>query len=229
MTTGSGTPDPGAIEPAGDAADAKAAAPPGAAATTPPTTTAPTAIDRAFAGTRAGNARAFAAWVRLTESQLRRGLRPFAPHVDVEAVLQEGLLRMWKLAPALRLTGPDASLRYALRIVKNLAISEARRNARLTPLELEALDRLPEVSVDPDPLPDPRLRQLIEKCIALLPNRPRHALLARLDDSGRASDRELAANLRMKLNTFLQNIVRARRLVAECLARHGVTLDGVKT
>jgi hypothetical protein len=33
----------------------------------------------------------------------------------------------------------------------------------------------------------------------------------------------------MRLNTFLQNIVRARRLVAECLARHGVTLDGVKT
>jgi RNA polymerase sigma-70 factor (ECF subfamily) len=210
-----------------DAAARDAAATPEAAAS--PEAAAPTAIDRAFRGTQAGDANAFATWIRLTEGQLRRSLRPFATHVDIEAILQEGFLRVWKLAPDLRLTGPDASLRYAFRIIRNLAISEARRHKRLTPLELEALDRLPEASVNPDPLPDPALRRLILECIERLPRRPREALLARLAGSGLSPDRDLAAGLQMKLNTFLQNIVRARKLVADCLRRHGVTLEGVRT
>ena len=36
---------------------------------------------------------------------------------------------------------------------------------------------------------------------------------------------DLATDLDMKLNTFLQNIGRARRLMAECLLRHGVTRE----
>ena len=196
--------------------------PPAAAS---PEAAAPTALDRAFAGATAGDAHAFAAWLGLAEGPLRRSLGPFAPAVDVEAVLQEALLRMWKLAPALRLTGPDASLRYAQRIARNLAISEARRHKRLPAVELDALERLPEGRVDPDPVPDPGLRRIIMECIEHLPRRPREALRARLRAAGRSPDRDLAAPLHMQLNTFLQNIVRARALVADCLRRHGVQLE----
>ena len=38
------------------------------------------------------------------------------------------------------------------------------------------------------------------------------------------SDEVLAKELRMRRNTFLQNITRARKLVAECLERHGIDL-----
>ncbi len=86
-------------------------------------------IDHAFEGTRAGDAEAFAAWVRLVEISLRGSLRHFARAVDVEAVMQEGLLRMWRLAPALKLEGQSASLRFALRMLHNLAVSEALRAA----------------------------------------------------------------------------------------------------
>ena len=38
-------------------------------------------------------------------------------------------------------------------------------------------------------------------------------------------DRSLAERVGMKLNTFLQNVTRARRLLADCLRRRGVDLD----
>jgi len=57
------------------------------------------------------------------------------------------------------------------------------------------------------------------KCLAKLPERPREALLARLRAG---NDRESAAGLDMRLNTFLQNIVRARRFLAECLESVGI-------
>jgi hypothetical protein len=50
------------------------------------------------------------------------------------------------------------------------------------------------------------------------------ALQARLDSGGAESDERLAASLRMRRNTFLQNITRARRLLAECLRRRGIDL-----
>jgi len=185
-------------------------------------------VDQAYERTRAGDARAFEAWVRAAELPLRISLRRFARVVDVEAILQEGLLRMWTLAPGLELEGRNASLRYALRIVRNLALSEARRLQRFTPLELESLESHPETHVDPDPGPDPGLSRWIRACIERLPARPRQALLARLNDAGRSPDRDLAASVQMKANTFLQNIVRARKLVAECLRKHGVENVGVE-
>lgn len=187
-----------------------------------------TEIDDAYERTRAGNVRAFETWVRAVELPLRASLRPFTRGVDVEAVLQEGLLRMWKLAPGLQLEGPNASLRYALRVVRNLALAEARRLQRFTPLELASLENLFEAQVLPDPGPDPGLMRLIRACIERLPARPRQALRARLNAGGRLSDRDLAADLQMTVNTFLQNIVRARRLVARCLARQGVEIEEIK-
>ncbi|MHC4082696.1 MAG: RNA polymerase sigma factor [Planctomycetota bacterium] len=179
-------------------------------------------IDAAYARTQEGDHEAFTSWVRSCETPLRKSLRSFGPVVDVEAVLQEGLARMWTLAPRLKLDGENASLRYALRLVRNLAIAEARRLGKATPADLEKLQRLPETVADPDPPADHWVQQAIRRCLEKLPPKPRAALHARLRGG---PDRALASGLGMKLNTFLQNIVRARRLMAECLQRAGVKVE----
>jgi len=179
-------------------------------------------IDEAYERTQEGDHEAFTSWVRLCETPLRKSLRSFASVVDVEAVLQEGLARMWILAPRLELEGENASLRYALRLVRNVALSEARRLGRAASVQLDEPEQLPEVAVEADPPADPWLRQAIQRCFEKLPPRPREALQARLRGG---PDRELARSVRMKLNTFLQNVVRARKLMAECLRRAGVKVE----
>ena len=179
--------------------------------------------DQLFRRVQEGSSQAFTSWVRLCEMPLRSTLRSFARGVDVEAVLQEGLLRIWRLAPTLELKGKDASLRLALRIVRNLAISETRRLKRLSPLDLQGLENDPGGRVDPDPPCDPILRKAIKFCLTKLPRRPRESLLARMKGD---DDRTLAQGLNMRLNTFLQNIVRARRLLKKCLEGKGVRLEG---
>ncbi|RMG48294.1 MAG: RNA polymerase sigma factor [Acidobacteria bacterium] len=174
--------------------------------------------EAAYRRVQAGDRDAFAAWTRVAEPWLRRGLRPFARQVDVESVVQETLLRMWVIAPRLRLEGPRASLRYAGRIARNLALEECRRRR----IELLEPDDPPETAAPADPLPDPGLRAAIARCLKRLTPRPRRALLARLEARGGDSDRELAARAGMRLNTFLQNVGRARRQMARCLERHGV-------
>ena len=72
---------------------------------------------------------------------------------------------------------------------------------------------------------DPALREAIGDCRRGLPARPAEALGARLADAGASSDRELAQRLGMRPNTFLQNIARARRALAECLKRRGIDLE----
>ena len=71
-------------------------------------------------------------------------------------------------------------------------------------------------------LPDAGLRRAIARCFEKLPGQPRKAMKVRLEDS--ASDRGLAEQLGMRLNTFLQNIVRARKALARCLEESGVRL-----
>ena len=74
-------------------------------------------------GIRTGDQMIFARWLSLAEGRLRDSLRPFATRVDVEAVLQESLVRVWQVAPRFVPDGrPDALLRLAIRIARNLAI-----------------------------------------------------------------------------------------------------------
>ncbi len=73
--------------------------------------------------------------------------------------------------------------------------------------------------------PDPFLRRVIEECRKLLPVKPGEALSARLVGGGVEPDETLAERLGMRLNTFLQNFGRARKLLAECLAKRKVDLD----
>ncbi len=185
---------------------------------------APDLLDQMFRLARSGNTDAFAQWMGLVEMPLRRSLRRFARTIDVEVAVQETLVRMWLVArdPDRTLTGPGASLKFAYRTARNVALEEARRCRREQFVGLEELEELPEGSIMPE-APDPALRRAIQDCIRRMPAKPRNALTARAHAGGEP-DREIAERLRMKLNTFLQNIVRARRLLTDCLAKRGVRL-----
>ncbi|MEQ1501009.1 MAG: sigma-70 family RNA polymerase sigma factor [Myxococcota bacterium] len=165
----------------------------------------------------AGDPTAFARWLAGAEEPLRLGLRSFATAVDVEAVLQEALLRVWQVAGRFTPDGrPNALLRLAVRVARNAAIDELRRT-RATPVDAAALERL-DAAIEPDPL----LRTAIATCRDALPAQPRTAFDARLAGG---SDEALAEAAGMKLNTFLKNVGRARTLLLACLRRAGVVLE----
>ncbi|MBL9013868.1 MAG: hypothetical protein JNL83_06820 [Myxococcales bacterium] len=170
----------------------------------------------------AGDTAAFGRWLAGAEPTVRLTLRSFATVIDVEAVLQEALLRVWQVAPRFVPDGRENGLlRLAIRIGRNLAVSEVRRT-KARPAE-------PTEDLDPEaPAPavsDPMLRQKIVDCRDKLPAKPREALDARLASAGGEDDDALAAALNMRLNTFLQNFTRARKLLADCLERAGISLD----
>jgi DNA-directed RNA polymerase specialized sigma24 family protein len=175
----------------------------------------------------AGDAGAFGRWLAGAEHELRASLRGFAAQVDTEAVLQEALLRVWQVAPRVKPDGrPNALLRMAVRVARNLAVDEARRAGFRAPLGEEDLAALLDAlagDAAPD-APDPLLRRLIARCREKLAAKPRAALDARLQAGGAAPDATLAARLGMRLNTFLQNVGRARKALADCLRRGGVAL-----
>lgn len=176
----------------------------------------------------AGDPDAFGQWVARSELRLRASLSSFAAQVDVEGVVQETLLRIWQVAPRIEPDGrPDCVLRFAIRVARNLAISELRRHGRPR-AELEAAERDGGGDVAPAIEPDPLLRRLIALCRDKLPHKPAAALAERLASGGTEPDRVLAERLEMRLNTFLQNVTRARKVLAECLERGGVHLEVVR-
>ena len=168
----------------------------------------------------AGDPQAFGHWAAACETRLRLSLTSFAGQVDTEAVLQETLLRVWQVAPRVEPDGRSNSLlRFAIRVARNTAISELRRQRKTTPAPPH--DEPSTSGHEPDPM----LRSVIVGCREKLPKKPALALQQRLSSAGGEPDKVLATALDMTLNTFLQNITRARRLLAECLQRHGVRLE----
>ncbi len=184
------------------------------------------ASDERFAAARGGDPEAFAEWMGSVELPIRLGLRPYARAIDVETVLQETFLRMWVLArdPERKLEGDNASLKFALGVARNLARAEARRYRREHLLPPE---HLPEVPVDPEPTSDSNLRRAIQDCLNRLVGKPLEAMRIRLLFGDKFSDVALAEMIAMTRNTFLQNIVRARRQVAACMERQGIRLDEI--
>ena len=174
----------------------------------------------------AGDADAFGRWIVGAEPELRLSLRAFAAVADCEAVLQETLLRVWQTAHRVTPDGRSNSLlRFAVRIARNLALSEARRFRTVRVDDEEGFQRLVDAAVgEPAVAPDPFLREVIGACREELPDKPAAALHARLQSCGAEPDELLAEHLGMRLNTFLQNFTRARKLLAECLERQGVEL-----
>jgi RNA polymerase sigma-70 factor (ECF subfamily) len=183
-------------------------------------------LDAHLGSIQAGDADAFGRWVAGAELSMRDALRSFAAVVDTEAVLQEALLRVWQVAPRFVPDGrPNGLYRLAVRIARNLAVSEHRRT-RARGMDDEALERVlaEQAEGEPSGTPDPMLRRVIVGCREALPEQPARALAARLESFGGEPDETLAERLGMRKNTFLQNFGRARKLLAECLERHGVTL-----
>jgi RNA polymerase sigma-70 factor (ECF subfamily) len=185
-------------------------------------------LDRYLPDIVAGDTTAFGRWVAGAEPRLRASLSSVAGQLDAEAMLQECLLRIWQVAPRFVPDGrPDGLVRLAIRIARNLSISELRRRRVVPAL---AIETLPE-PIDPGTsaaVPDPLLRRVIAMCREKLPSKPAAALAARLEGAWHP-DGELARGLGMKLNTFLQNVGRARKLLAQCLRNHGVDVEGELT
>ncbi len=170
----------------------------------------------------AGDSDAFAHWVAGAEFPLRALLRRYAAVVDVEAVLQEALLRTWQVAPRFVADGkPNGLLRLAQRIAQHLALDFARRHRVALAHEalLESSSELP-----PPRAPDPFLREALLECQKGLSKKHAAVIAARLTSAGAEPDARLAQRLKMTLNTFLQNVTRARRALAECLERRGIAL-----
>ena len=133
--------------------------------------------------------------------------------------MQEALLRVWNSAPRVRPDGgPDPLLRFALRVARNLAISETRRWGGAPPdAGIDLAEDLPSMA----PTPDPLLRARIQGCADELPPKPSQAFQARIQARGGVGDATLAQGLGMTKNTFLQNFGRARAFMADCLQRAG--------
>lgn len=174
----------------------------------------------------AGDPDAFGQWIAGVEPSLRRTLKPFAALVDTEAVLQEALLRVWQVAPRFVPDGkPNALLRFAVTTTRNAAVSELRRSAP-SKEQLDALEHELAAQAEVEPaIADPFLREAIAQCRKKLPAQPAAALQQRLESGGVDDDSVLALRLGMKVNTFLQNYSRARKLLAECLKKRGVELE----
>jgi DNA-directed RNA polymerase specialized sigma24 family protein len=172
---------------------------------------------------RSGDVGAFANWMALVERPVRESLRRFARAIDVESTLQETFLRVWIASQnrARKFEGEDASLRFTFGVARNVALEEIRRAHLGHLVALEDLEPTSEPSVDPTPPDDPGLLRAIRDCLSRLRGKPRDALLTRLAHGHDQNDRENAASLGMAVNTFLQNVVRARKLVAACLEGKG--------
>ena len=174
-----------------------------------------------------GDTRAFGRWMAGAEGTIRASLRSFASVLDVESVLQEALLRVWQVAPRFVADGrPNGLLRLGIRIARNLAVSELRRT-KSRPVPEEDLERALAMAEQVDLTesgPDPMLREVLARCHSQLPDKPRQAMTIRLAFEGGRTDDELATSIGMRLNTFLQNFTRARRMLAECLKKHGVVI-----
>jgi DNA-directed RNA polymerase specialized sigma24 family protein len=185
-----------------------------------------TEIDALWLRVCDGDQVAFGDWMGRVERPIRRSLIPFARAVDAESVVQETLLRMWVQARdrVQELSGDDASLRFAAGMARNLARNMARKYGRELHLPPEGM---PEPSVAPEPPADPFLRRAIAECFGRLAKKPLLAMRARLADGHHRDDGTLAEQLGMTLNTFLQNIVRARQQLAKCLGAKGVKLQEI--
>ncbi len=182
-------------------------------------------LDVHLSAIASGDADAFGLWVAGAERPVRESLRSFAVHLDTEAVVQETLLRVWQVAPRVEPDGrANGLLRLAVRIGRNLAVSELRR-MRATGVDPEVLERLAgeEAAIDGAAPPDPLLRRAVEECREKLPPKPAQALAARIE--GCEPDETLAERLGMRLNTFLQNFTRARKMLGDCLREKGIDLD----
>ena len=185
-------------------------------------------LDAHLSAIALGDAGAFGRWLAGAEPRLRDSLRPFAARGGHRGrCSRRRLLRAWQVAPRHAPDGrPNSLLRLSIRIARNLCIDEIRR-VRSSPMDDEALEQALAAAegATARSSPDPFLRNAIEECRDKLPGKPAEALRARLGCGGAEPDETLAERLGMRLNTFLQNFGRARKLLAECLEKRKVDIE----
>lgn len=177
-------------------------------------------LDALLPDIQAGDTDSFGRFMAASELPVRQSLRPFALRVDVEAVVQETFLRLWQVAPRFAPDGrPNGFLRLGIRVARNLALDALKKRREQIGVDLE--DEAGFAPTEADPL----LRSVIQQCFEKLPAQPGNALRARLESAGAEPDHVLAERCAMKANTFLQNVTRARKLLASCLEAAGVVLS----
>ena len=160
----------------------------------------------------------------LVEIPLRRSLRRFARAVDVEVSVQETLARMCDVAHDSS-PGLEGERRLAQSRISGWRgmwlCKETRRSAIDLFVDLGKLEICGRRSIPNPAIPPWPGRSMTASNACLLS--PLSVLAARLEGDC-LPDRVLAEGLRMRLNTFLQNIVRARKSLEKCLEGRGVRL-----
>jgi RNA polymerase sigma factor (sigma-70 family) len=176
-----------------------------------------------------GDTQAFATWMRHCEGQLRASLLRYARLVDTEAVLQEALLRLWQVAREFESDQkPNGFLRLGIRIARNLAIDVLRKRREILDEGTQSSEEHLVQGEGDWAFPDPLLRTTLQVCYDALPPSPQKIFGIRTSSQGAESDEVLAQLEGMRLNTFLQNFTRARKLLVECLEKKGINAVAFK-
>lgn len=166
-----------------------------------------------------GDERAFARLVEAETPKLLRFARTLltASPAEAEEVVQEALLRLWKLAPDWQ---PNARVGTWLhQVVYRLCIDAIRR--RRPSVDIGTMETEIE---DDGPLPDARLIRddevtMVQSAIALLPERQRTALtLCHFQDLGQA---EASAVMGIGESAYESLLARARRRLRKLLDPEG--------
>jgi DNA-directed RNA polymerase specialized sigma24 family protein len=175
-----------------------------------------------------GDKDAWGRWFTNDELGLRRSLRRFAAVVDVEKIVQDTAIKVFRHAERIVPDGkPGFLIRWAVTVARNQAKTEATRAGasragKLLSLDSEERLKEPEVRFGGG---DPILRAQISKCHQGLQPAPRSFLARYLEDGGGRVD-DLAARLGMTADAARQNLRRARQGIRECLQRVGIDVTG---
>lgn len=156
---------------------------------------------------------AFSRWFARCEIHLRTSLRSFEQFVDVEAVVQDTVIKVWEDPLRIRPDGrPGFLLRWARTVALNAARNAARRQGHHAAMPADD-----DVAGDVRPMSDVFLRTRVQECFGRLPVPQQRAFRARVADAGSRTDRQLAASIDMSFDAFRQTLTRGRRALVACL------------
>ncbi|MBY5932027.1 RNA polymerase sigma factor [Tateyamaria omphalii] len=152
--------------------------------------------------------------VRFVPRAQAQAFRMLGDGTEAEDVVQEAMLRLWRIAPEWR-EGEAQVSTWMYRVVSNLCIDRLRKRPRAG----VALDEVAEPE-DPSPGADERLQEnarhaALRDAIADLPERQRVALTLRHFEG--ASNPEIAAALGVSVEAVESLTARAKRALALAL------------
>lgn len=163
----------------------------------------------------------FAEEVHPHDACLRSYLRSsLPPSADVDDVVQESYIRIWKARAREPITSAKA---FLFRIARNLALDRLRRQRSAPMLGMDNLDALPapdDATSAVDSISRQEKEQLLAEALATLPPRGRELIiLCKLD---RLSHREAAEKLGISERTVGEHLLRSTRRLGAELRRRGL-------